>query len=122
VSFSSEPQYDPGVLIPDPVPDQPTDAAMTAARHRQADLLRACARELRVQASELPEVLRRIDAYDRPDVWEGHLAARSRAEMAEITRRITSPGAGAAAGLTEAAARMEARAAALDGFPAGPAW
>lgn len=77
-----------------------------------ADLRRAAA-TLRHHAVALPLVLRRLDAYDRPDVWQGALAERHRREVLDVSRRLASPSVGAGPALVEVAAHLDARAAQL---------
>jgi hypothetical protein len=80
----------------------------------QAAELRRAATELRHHAEALPAVLRRLDAYDRPDVWQGALADRHRRTVIDVCRRLASPSVGTALTLVEIAARLDARAAGLE--------
>jgi hypothetical protein len=102
-------------------PDHP-DGAVVAGRLQQIADLRAGAAELRQRAADVPPVLAVLAAHDRPDVWEGGRATWYRAEVAEATRRVVSPWSGAVHGIAEAAARLEARASALESTLDPPSW
>lgn len=105
---------------PDPVwvfPDSPE-----AERRRlegEADRLRAAAHQLREHADSLGPLLRRVQSFDRSDVWMGGVADRYRGTMIDLARTLASPWAGAATGLYEAAARLDARAGAASTAAAG---
>ena len=85
----------------------------------EADRLRAAAHQLREHADALGPLLRRVQSFDRPDVWMGGVADRYRGAMIDLMRELTSPWAGAATGLYEAAARLDARAQAASTTAAG---
>jgi hypothetical protein len=98
------------------------DPALVASRRREIAELRETAHRLRLEASALPDLLRTLQSYDRPDVWTGRRADHFRMELLDVARRVTSPGVGALTGLAEAAARLEGRAAALDATIADQSW
>jgi hypothetical protein len=86
-------------------------------RHRRlADDLRRTATELRATVAALADEVLELRAHDRSDVWQGAVAERSRLARADSLRRLTSPTSGAFAALIDAAARLDARAAAHDAF------
>jgi hypothetical protein len=97
------------------------DAAAPRRLAAEADELRTAARALVAHAAELPELLRTVADFDRPDVWQGGRADQFRLAMVDVTRRLCSPSIGAAGELLEAAARFERRAAWLDTLAVEPA-
>lgn len=101
--------------MPDPTPLE----WLEEHRHRRAaEDLRAAASELRVSTVALADRLVALRAYDRSDVWQGAVADRARLARAEALRRLASPTSGALTALSDAAARLDARAAAHEA--AGP--
>jgi hypothetical protein len=91
------------------------------ANRRTADELREAAAELRRAVTTMADRLLELAAYDRPDVWQGAVADRFRHDRADALRRVASPTSGAFPALADAAARLDARAAAHDAaVPATP--
>src|SRR5262245_64632162 len=96
----------PRVLSEDASPPRAaSDPAFVTGRRREIAELRETAHLLRAEAAVLPDVVRRLQAYDRPDVWAGRRADHFRLELVDLARRIASPGIGVVTGLAEAATR-----------------
>ncbi len=87
---------------------------------RRSEVLHRAAAQLRMHADELPRLIERLRAYDRPDVWTGGRATAFRRGLDEQASRLLSPWGGAAGELRAAADRLEAKAGSAE--PTASTW
>ena len=99
------------------VPSPRSPAADLAAR-LQADRWRAAAHHLRESAPRLEALVHQLAAFDRDDVWQGRVAQGFHDELARWRQRLSTGEISVRADIDAAAARIDARAAALG--PAAP--